>query len=246
MSPPPGPALLEGASDPAGGHRDADRQDLGAAGAFVGDVEIPRLRSLARHASRHVLEATLIPLGLFYLALALAGIWAALVAALAWSYLAVGRRLATRQRVPGLLVLGAFGITARTAISAATGNVFVYFLQPTLTTVGIAGLFLLSLPTGRPMAERLAADFCPLPPRFLAHPGVRRFFLRLTVLWGFVQLANAGLTLLLLLSQPLETFVWAKSLTSLALTGTAIAVSALWFRRSMRNHGIRVVHACAP
>jgi hypothetical protein len=208
-------------------------------------VEIPRLLALARHAGRHLLEATLIPLVLFYGTLSLIGIWPALIVALAWSYIAIGRRLLTGQRVPGVLVLGAFGITARTVLAFATGSVCVYFLQPTLTTVGIAGLFLLSLPTSRPLAQRLAADFCPLSSGFLAHPPVQKFFSRLTLLWGGVQLANAAVTIGLLFSQPVHTYVWAKSLASLVLTGAAIGVSTVWFKRSMRRHGIRVVHVAA-
>ena len=208
-------------------------------------VEIPRLFTLARHAGHQILEATLIPLVLFYGALSVVGIWGALIVALAWSYTAIARRLLTGQRVPGILVLGAFGITARTVLAFATGSVFVYFLQPTLTTAGIAGLFLLSLPTGRPLAQRLAADFCPLSSGFLAHPPVQKFFSRLTVLWGGVQLANAAVTIGLLLSQPVHTYLWAKSIASLVLTGTAIGVSTVWFKCSMRRHGIRVVHAVA-
>jgi hypothetical protein len=53
---------------------------------------------------------------------------------------------------------------------------------------------------------------------------------------------SAGLTIGLLMSQPVGTYVWAKQVASLSLTGTAIAVSVLWFKQSMRRHGILVVH----
>lgn len=213
--------------------------------AHGSDVVIPRLSSLARHAGKHVVEATIIPLALFYSALWLMGLWSALLVGLGWSFLAIARRVAFGQRVPGLLVLGAFGITVRTIMAFATGSTFVYFLQPTMTTVVIAGVFLLSLPTGRPMAERLAADFCPLPKLFLAHPGVRQFFLRLTILWTFVQLANAAITIALLLSQPVAQYVWMKSVSSMIMTGGAVALSTMWFKRSMRRQGIAVVWARA-
>ncbi|MHB8467675.1 MAG: VC0807 family protein [Acidimicrobiales bacterium] len=208
-------------------------------------VEIPRLMALARHAGPHLIEATVIPLGLFYGGLWLLGLWGALIVGLAWSYVAIGRRLITRQRVPGLLLLGAFGITARTIVAFATGSVFVYFLQPTLTTLVVAGAFLVSLPTRRPLAERLAADFCPLPKLFLAQPGVRTFFLRITVLWSFVQLANAAITITLLLSQPIGTFVWVRSVSSMTLTVGAVVLSTMWFKHSMHRHGIAVVWARA-
>jgi len=206
------------------------------------NVEIPRLRSLARHAGRHIIEATLVPLALFYGFLSLVGIWGALLACLAWVYAALGVRLLASRRVPGLLVIAALGLTARTAFAFLTHSVFLYFLQPTLTTLVVAGVFLASVPTGRPMAERLAADFCPLPARFLAHPGVRRFFSRLTLLWVFVQLMNVAITITLLVSQPVRTYVWTRSVISVFVTGGAIAASTLWFKRSMRRHGITVVY----
>ncbi len=213
------------------------------ASLFHGELELPRIRGLLHHSGRHLLEATIIPLALFYGSLSLIGIWGALGAALLWSYGALLRRVLTGRRIPGLLLLGALGITARTAIAFATGSVFIYFLQPTLLTIGVAGAFLLSASVGRPLCQRLAADFCPLPDRFLAHPGVRRYFGQLTVLWAFVQLSNAAITIVLLVSQPVPTYVWAHSLSSWVLTISGIVVSTLWFRLSMRRHGIRVVHA---
>jgi hypothetical protein len=142
------------------------------------------------------------------------------------------------QRVPGILLLTAVTLTARTAVAMVSGSVVVYFLQPTLGTALVAAAFLLSVPLGRPLAERLARDFCPIPSGVLAHAPVRRFFLQITLLWAFTQLANATVTLWLLLSQSLATFLVAKTLVSWGLTGSAILVSTLWFRRSMRRHGI--------
>ncbi|HKA04108.1 MAG TPA: VC0807 family protein [Acidimicrobiales bacterium] len=204
-------------------------------------IEIPRLSTLSRHASRHVIEASLIPLALFYGALVLSGKSTALVLALGWSYLAIGRRLVRGRRVPGVLLLGAFGLTARTVVAFGTGSLFLYFLQPTLTNVAVAGIFLASLGSGTPMVERLASDFCPLPEPIQAP--VRRYFNGATVLWAGVQLANAGLTIGLLMSQPVHTYVWARSVSSWVITGSAIAVSTVWFKQSMRRSGILVVHA---
>jgi hypothetical protein len=193
---------------------------------------------MARHALPHVVEGTLVPLGLFYALLWLVGVWAALVGALAWSYTAILRRALLRRRIPGVLLLGALTLTVRTIIALATGSLFVYFLQPTLGTVALAGAFLASIPAGRPLAERLAADFVPFPPSMIAHPLARRLFLRITLLWAFVLLANAALTLWLLVSEPVTTFLFTKTISSLVVTGSGIGLSTLWFRRSMRRHGL--------
>jgi hypothetical protein len=203
-------------------------------------LEIPRLRAMARHALPNLVEASLVPLVVFYGALWLVGVWGGLVAALVWSYAAIARRLVTGTPVPGLLVLGAVGLTARTIVAAISGSVFIYFLQPTLTTVLVAGVFLASVPAGRPLAERLAGDFCPLPDAFTGSAPVRRFFARITVLWAFVQLANAGLSMWLLVTQPVGTYYVAKTAGSWLLTGGAILASTLYFKWSMRRHGITI------
>lgn len=203
--------------------------------------EVPHLRDVARHAAPHLVEATFVPLVLFYGALWVAGVWWALAAALVWSCAALGRRILLGRGVPGILVLGTVGLTVRTVISLLSGSVFIYFLQPTLGTVAVAGAFLLSVPARRPLTRRLAADFCPLPEAFADHPGIQRLFLRLSLLWGLVYLVNAGTTLWLLVSQPLEVFLLAKTVLSTALTLAAIAGSVLWFRAGARRSGVLVV-----
>jgi hypothetical protein len=200
--------------------------------------EIPRLRTLARHAVPHVIEGTIVPLGLFLLTLHFVGVWGAVLIGLGWTYAAVARRLIMGQRVPGILLLTTVTLTARTVVALASGSVVLYFLQPTLGTALVAAAFLLSVPLGRPLAERLARDFCPIPSGVLAHASVRRFFLQITLLWAFTQIANATVTLWLLFSQSLATFLVAKTLVSWGLTGSAIAVSTIWFHRSMRRQGI--------
>ena len=117
--------------------------------------------------------------------------WGAVLIGLGWTYAAVARRLIMGQRVPGILLLTAVTLTARTVVALASGSVVLYFLQPTLGTALVAAAFLLSVPLGRPLAERLARDFCPIPSGVLAHASVRRFFLQITLLWAFTQLANA-------------------------------------------------------
>jgi intracellular septation protein A len=195
----------------------------------------PRFAALARHATPHLLEATLIPLGLFYGGLKLMGLWGALLAALIWSYTSLLRRLVTRRRVPGMLMLGIVGLTARTALALATGSAFLYFLQPTVGTGLVASVFLGSVLLGRPLAMRLAADFMPLPEALLAHDGIRRFFQRISLLWAAVFLANAGISLWLLVSQSLTTFLWTRTVASLTLTGLAVLISTHYFRRCVRS-----------
>jgi hypothetical protein len=207
--------------------------------------EIPRLSVLARHALPNVIEGTLIPVGLFLLMLQLLGVWGAMLVGLGWSYTAVGRRLLSGRRVPGIMILSAVTLTARSLLAISTGSVFVYFLQPTLGTALVAGAFLVSVPLGRPLAQRLAADFCPIPAHVMANSHVRQFFLRVSLLWAVTGFLNAAVALWLQVSQSVGTFVLTKSIVSAMLTCTAIGVSTVWFKRSMTRHGVLPVRVAA-
>ena len=200
--------------------------------------QTPSLRLLARNAVAPVMEGVLIPLALFYTFMWIVGIWGAIAIALAWSWGAVVYRMVRGHRVSGLLLLAALGITVRTVLSVSTQSVFFYFLQPTLGTVVVAGAFLVSVPAGRPLAGRLAEDFLPMPEAFRSHPAVRRYFIRITLLWALVQLSNAALGFWLLMSQPVPVFLAAKTAGTLILTAVAIGISAYLFFRSMRFHGL--------
>ena len=197
-------------------------------------VQLPSWRSMAGRAAVHLLEATLVPLGLFYLVLALLGLRWALLVALTWSYAALARRAITGRRLPGVLLIASGLFTVRTGIALVAHSVFVYFLQPTLGTFLVAGLFLASVPLRRPLAERLARDFCPLPDSVVGRGTVRRFFMQISLLWALVYLVNGAATLTLLLTSSLGTFLVLKTVASTLTTVTAVAVSYLWFHRSLR------------
>ena len=199
--------------------------------------ELPRLRELFRHAIPQILEAILIPLGLFYAALSVLGPKGAICTALAWNFTALLRRIWRRERLPGVLLLGTVGLTARSVIAlVSSSSLFVYFLQPSLGTALLGAAFLLSVPLGCPLAEKLAHDFVPLPASFVKRPKVRQLFVRISLLWAVVSLINAAGTLALLLNVPITTFLAAKTGFSWALTLGAIVLSSWWFRRGLRRH----------
>jgi hypothetical protein len=219
----------------------------------VGRVfEMPRLTILLRHALPKFVEGVLAPVAVFYAALVVLGFHGALIAAVGWVYLGVLWRLIRRRPIPGTLLLAAVGVTARAAVSAATGSVVIYFLQPTLGTLVISITVLASVPLGRPLAQKLAVDMVPLPDAFLAHERVRQFFLRISLLWSMVLLANVVITLWLLLSQSIGVFLWVRTGVVAALGAAAISVSIISFRRLLRrmnadhSHAPRALTAAPP
>jgi len=177
----------------------------------------PRLMTVVRRVSFSMLIAVIVPATLFYGFFALAGVWTAIVAALVWSYGAIAWRAVTGRRTSGLLILSALLLTGRTLLSFAAGSAWLYFLQPVISD-GIVGLlFLLSLASARPMVARLAGDFYPMDHELSMRPRIRRLFCHLTLLWAVLGIARATMTLWLLQTQSLETFVLVKSISMLSI-----------------------------
>ena len=201
---------------------------------------MPAPRAALRHAVPVVLEAVMAPLGLFYLVLTLWGFRGALIAALGWSFLALGRRLYRGERISMLLLLGALLLTVRTIVSFITGSAFIYFAQPTAGTIIIAFVLFGSAVVGRPFTQRFAGDFCPIDPELLARPLVHRFFVRISVLWATVLLFNAGFVLWLLLTSSLHAFVLERAAVTYSMTALAIYLSIRQFVVIMRGDGITV------
>jgi hypothetical protein len=201
---------------------------------------MPEPRAALRHAVPVVLEAIVAPLGLFYLVLMLWGFRGALIAALGWSFLALGRRLHRGERISMLLLLGTLLLTLRTAVSFITGSSFLYFAQPTAGTIVIAFVLFGSALLGRPFTQRFAGDFCPIDPELLARPLVHRFFVRISVLWATVLLLNAGFVLWLLLTSSLHAFVLERAAVTYSMTALAIYLSIRQFVVMMRGDGITV------
>ena len=168
---------------------------------------------MVKRVSLSLLIAVIVPAVLFYGVFVLAGVWTAIAAALVWSYGAIAWRALTRRRASGLLILAALLLTGRTALSVMADSTWLYFLQPIISDGVVAALFLLSLASTRPMVARLAGDFYPMDHELAARPRVRRLFRHLTLLWAVLGLAKATMTLWLLQSQSLETFVLVKSIT---------------------------------
>ena len=195
----------------------------------------PTLLAVVRRVSLSLLIAVVVPAVVFYGVFVLAGVWSAIAAALAWSYGALAWRAVTGRRTSGLLILTALLLTGRTLLSVLAGSTWLYFLQPVITDGVVALLFLLSLASARPMVARLAGDFYPMDHELAARPRIRRLFRNLTLLWAVLGLAKATMTLWLLQSQTLATFVLVKSVSMLTINVLAafatIGLAALVARR---------------
>ncbi|MCP3934736.1 MAG: hypothetical protein GY708_05115 [Actinomycetia bacterium] len=204
-------------------------------------LTIPHWRPVIFHALPNILEGKLIPVIVFVGLLKVVGTVPALLGALAWSVAALTRRVVRKQAASGLLVLTTLALTARTVAALATGSMFIYFLQPTVATCLVGGAFLVSVPLGRPLAERLTLDMVPLDDQTRAHPTLQRFFRHVSLWWAFTSMINFSITLWLLLNASPATFVLVKSVLGPATTTVTLLVGFIWFRSLMARTGTRVV-----
>jgi hypothetical protein len=198
----------------------------------------PRLAAILGHLFLSLLVANIIPAVLFYVCLVTIDVWAALVAALVWCYGAVSWRMVTRRRASGLLILTVFVLTVRTAFALASGDTFVYFLQPVLSDIVVATAFLVSLATARPVVARLAADFYPMSDDLARRPRVQQLFWRLTLLWALVCIGKAGISFWLLQTQSVAAFVLTKNIALLSLTAVAVVATVAASAAVARKEGL--------
>jgi hypothetical protein len=202
------------------------------------------VRAVTRRLLPYLVEATLVPMLLFYICLQTLDLRWAFLAALCWSYGAVLRRLVRRRPIPALLLLGCLGITVKTVIFLLSDNSFVYFLQPILRTLLTSAALALSVFIGRPLIARFAADFCPLSPELQTRTAVVQLFRRLTFLWAGLNAAAATASFVLLVTVPTAVFVGTATLAAWIITGSGVVVTVFDATRTARGEGLST--AVAP
>jgi intracellular septation protein A len=198
----------------------------------------PQLQSVIARVAVSLVSAVVVPAGLFLATLVMIGVYAAVIAALAWMVGVTCWRWATRRPVSGLLVLTLGIMTIKTVFTLATGNTFVYFVQPVFADATLAAIFLGSLWTRRPIVARIAPDFYPMDAALAVRPGICRLFRRLTLMWGLVILIKGSLTLWLLLSLSTVHFVVVKTSAIIGLTLTAAAATVALSAIVARQEGL--------
>jgi len=201
------------------------------------------VKAVGRRMVPYLVEATLIPTALFYVFLVIADLKWAIVAALGWTYAAMGRRILTGRPIPGLLMLATLGISIRTLIFLLNENQFVYFFQPILRTVATAAFFALSVLVGRPLIARFAADFCPISPDVQSRPAIVQLFRRLTYLWAVVNAVLAMVSLTLLLTLPVAVFVGTEIVAIWVITCSGVVLTVSDAVRTAHTEGLHTAVA---
>jgi hypothetical protein len=201
-------------------------------------IDVAHPTALLRHAGKTVLVASAVPSALFYFTLSLAGLPAAIGAALGWYYTVLVARHVRKRPVVGAAMLGAGLMSMRAVVALWTGSAYLYFLQPVAGTVATATSIAVTAMAGRPLIERLLHDFVPVPEPLSERLHRARFFHRTSALWTLTYVVNAVGTVWLLTNASLGSFVLIKSFMSPVLTSCAATVTFLLFRRLLRREGV--------
>jgi len=207
-------------------------------------LEFPRPLRLLWTITWNLIESAGLPIGALAVGAWLYGRDAGLLAGLAATWLtALIRKIATGS-VPSLLMITAVVLTLQTAMVLATGQLWIYLLQFPAANLVMCVLFARTARGQHPLVAKLAAEVVAL--RHPAdHPGLHRFFQGATWLWaGIFLLLTAGLGVLMV-TEPLKTFIGLSTAVTIGLTVAGIGVSILWFWSVLRRFGLRLRFAAA-
>src|SRR5229473_4248751 len=192
------------------------------------DLEVPRPLRLLLTAGWSLTESAGLPVAAYAVAAWIDGRNAGLVAGLVATWLTAVIRKVVTGSVPSLLTISALVLTVQTAVVLATGELWLFLLQFPLANLCMCILFARTASGPNPLVARLAAEVVALRQPARHHPGLHRFFQGATWLWaGIFLLLTVGLAILMV-TEPLQAFMVASTVATVALTAAGIAISAVW------------------
>ena len=202
-------------------------------------LELPRPWRLALTAGWNLAESLGLPVAGYLLGEQAGGRNSGMLAATAVVWLTVaGRRLFTRF-VPGLLMISALVLTVQTAVVLVTGSVLFFLLQFPLANLGLCVMFARTAPTRKPLVAQLAAEVVALrhPSH---HAGLHRFFQGATWLWaGIFAATTIGMSVMIASEKP-KVFLLLTTVVTVGGVLAGTALSALWFVKVLRRHGLQL------
>lgn len=203
-------------------------------------LELPRPLRLLLTTVWSLAESAGLPLAALAVGGWLGGRDAGLLAGVAAIWVIAAVRKIVTGSVPSLLMISAIVLTLQTAMVLATGQLWIFLLQFPLANLCMSVLFARTARGPNPLVARLAAEVIALRQPATHHPGLHRFFQGATWLWAGIFLLLAGSLGVLMVTQPLATFLMLSTVATVALTVIGIGASVLWFVSMMRKHGLRV------
>jgi hypothetical protein len=206
----------------------------------AGDVGLPAPARLALTAGWNLAESLGLPLLAYAVGARLGGQGPGMASAAAVAWLTAAIRKVLTGSIPGLLLISGLVLTLQAVLVLATGSVLLFLLQFPVANLALCIAFARTAPTGRPLVAQLAAEVVALRQPSAAHPGLDRFFRRVTWLWAGIFAASAIGLAVLLAAVPTPVFLLLTTLVTVAGVAAGTLLSVLWFIRMLRRCGLRV------
>jgi hypothetical protein len=203
-------------------------------------IDMPGWRPIVKQVVTTMVTVSLLPMAVFYTAMSLFGLRTAALATVLLYYAGLILRYTRGKPVLAAALLTAGLLSLRTVVMFFTGSAVLYFLQPVAGTVAVGTVIAATALAGRPVLDRLAHEFCPLPRDMSERLRKTRFFSRISVVWSVTYLINAAGTVWLLTNASLGGFLVLKSVLSPLITISAVAASYGIFRATVRNENVRI------
>jgi hypothetical protein len=199
---------------------------------------------LARGAMPAVLVATVVPLVLFWSALAAASVMWAIAVSVTYAYAVALFQYRRRGRVSGMLMVTVLMATVKAVTAVLSGHAVVYFAIPAVETAAFGLMFITTMFSGEPLVVRLARDLVPGAADGLA---THRSLVRsLSIVWTLTYLGSGATTLALLITTPLPVFLGAHTVTGWLWTGSGAACTVVVCRLRARGLVASLTAAATP
>jgi hypothetical protein len=203
-------------------------------------LEIPRPLRMLRTTAWSLTESAGLPMAALALGAWLGGRNVGLLAGLGAIWITAAVRKVVTGTVPSLLTISAIVLTIQTAVVIATGILWIFLLHFPLANLCMCVLFARTARGPNPIVAKLAAEVIALRQPATHHPGLHRFFQGATWLWAGIFLVLAGCLGVMMVTEPLATFLVLSTVATVGLIIAGICASVLWFVSMMRKSGLRV------
>jgi hypothetical protein len=204
------------------------------------DLELPRPWRLMLTAGWNLAESLGLPVVAYVIGAKFGGTGTGMIAATAEIWLtALVRKVVTRS-VPGLLVISALVLTVQTVLVLMTGSVLFFLLQFPLANLALCVLFARTAPTRKPIVAQLAAEVVALRAPSTRQPGLEKFFQGATWLWAAIFLLSAVGLGIGMAFEPTAVFLALTTIVTVGGVAAGTILSAFWFARVLRRHGLHV------
>ena len=187
----------------------------------------------ARQVLLHMVTVVVVPTVLFLVGRSWWGLAGGVALALVWNLACQAARCGRGESLSVVLLLGLGSLLLRSSLALAFHSARMYFLVPSVFTVGMGITYIASAFTSRPLLEQIVGEFVP-ESMLERHPGLRGGLLRkATLVYGVEQLVSAAASIGLMYRISTGSYAAVHPMVSWLVLGVCAIVAWPVFRREL-------------